>query len=136
MSSDTAMDWRVDAACRSHGDPDAWIVKKSTLSEENRTALRICSTCPVMRQCRSWYDSLEPEMRQSVVAGGVRWSSKGEPVTKGDDGSRWPIVCHRCGTEFVADWAHARYCSHECNLAARRDRCNQAQRAKRREAAA
>lgn len=135
LSSDTAMDWRVDAACRSHADPDAWIVKKSTLSEENRTALRICATCPVIAQCRAWYDSLDPLMRQSVVAGGVRWSNTGKPVLKGDGGT-WTIVCHYCGAGFVAGWAHARYCGRDCYVAARRERLNRAQREKRAERAA
>lgn len=79
LSSDTVMDWRIDAACRETGNPDAWFVKKSALSEENHTALRICRSCPVLVQCRGWYDTLRPEMRQSVIAGGMRWSNTGQP---------------------------------------------------------
>lgn len=73
------MDWRIDAACRYANNPDAWMVTRSEMSGENKTALRICRTCPVMARCRSWYDSLEPDMRQSVIAGGIRWNSYGHP---------------------------------------------------------
>jgi hypothetical protein len=79
FGTDTVMDWRTDAACRGSTVPDAWFVTRADLSSANVMALKICRTCPVMDQCRSWYESLDPELRQSVIAGGIKWNSYGPP---------------------------------------------------------
>lgn len=79
LDSEQVMDWRVRAACRDSGYPDAWIVVTAVPTPANRHALAKCHRCPVQAACLSWYESLPPVMRQDVIAGGKRWDAKGEP---------------------------------------------------------
>jgi excisionase family DNA binding protein len=79
FGADTVMDWRVKAACRDALDPDAWMVTTAAPSDANLDALRTCRGCPVQRACLAWYETLPPIMRQSVIAGGVRWDHNGQP---------------------------------------------------------
>lgn len=79
MDSEQVMDWRINAACRDAIDPDAWLVSTTHLTAANRDALRVCTTCPVRKQCLAWYESLPRDMRLSVIAGGVRFDDAGRP---------------------------------------------------------
>ncbi|MFY0511832.1 WhiB family transcriptional regulator [Streptomyces anulatus] len=51
-----AADWRDDALCRSHPNPELWFPKgtDAVSMADERQAKQICTGCPVMAACRRW----------------------------------------------------------------------------------
>lgn len=56
--------WMDDAACRGTFTVDTWF------DSDPRIALEVCRGCPVIKQCRSWGDSVETPGSTWGVLGG------------------------------------------------------------------
>ncbi|MGI5252792.1 WhiB family transcriptional regulator [Actinacidiphila glaucinigra] len=48
-------DWREQATCRGHEDPDLWFPNPTDYARQ-RAAIVICRTCPVQAACDQWAD--------------------------------------------------------------------------------
>lgn len=72
-------EWMDDSACVDAGDPDAWFPSKGQLKSNNLIAIRICSTCPVRKEC------LDYAMRYASLPGiwgGVLESKRRKAIRK------------------------------------------------------
>ncbi|MYX36745.1 MULTISPECIES: WhiB family transcriptional regulator [unclassified Streptomyces] len=49
----TDQNWREQAACRDHPDPDLWFPKPTDYARQ-RAAVLICRACPVQADCDQW----------------------------------------------------------------------------------
>lgn len=50
------MDWKQQAACAGHDDPDLWF---SDNVAQQYAAIRICRTCPVLEPCLNYAAQLK-----------------------------------------------------------------------------
>lgn len=68
-AGEPAADWRSDAACATHDDPDLWfpIGDSPAAKEQASQAKAICRTCPALQACGTW--SLESRQGFGVWGG-------------------------------------------------------------------
>ena len=105
------MRWLDFAACIGH-DPDIFFPRRGQGPYE---AKRICSTCPVMKACRSYAMTNQERLG---VWGGLTWNERhrlqhGKPEQ----------VCDKCGTRYVPhnqNWTTCSWCQRWRNLRPRR----------------
>lgn len=78
LEIDRDLDWRQRAACGPDTAEWFWLYQKSgpaALTKENRAALELCRTCPVVAQCIREEES--NRIRDSHIAGGLIWTIEG-----------------------------------------------------------
>lgn len=76
---DGAPNWRGHALC-GPDVADRFTVGESVLTEANLTALDMCRRCPVQRACTADAAATLPELRRSMIIGGVVYGRNGMPV--------------------------------------------------------
>lgn len=71
--------WSAQGVCATHEDPDMWFPDKDEPARRDE-ALKLCSTCPVVRECRQ--HAIDTRQRSGIWGGttaGARrreWSEK------------------------------------------------------------
>lgn len=95
--------WIENAACAKVG-PGPWDTTGGEgMSLDNRRALGICRTCPVLAQCREFADRLESQKRTSIecIFGG---ETPGQRASRRQKTVR---TCSECGTRLEKRSKHA-----------------------------
>jgi len=68
-----------DMPCHTH-NPELWHVE-SSLTLENRVALTLCRSCPVLGACDDWYQGMDRKQRIHTIAGGRYYGVSGTEVS-------------------------------------------------------
>jgi len=109
-----ALEWRTRGACVGN-PPHYWY---SDIAAEQAKAIRICNTCPVIDECKSYALG----HREYGIWGGItelarRRAQRGKPMVK-------VLICSKCHGQYERDfWAlsKSKYCSDRCRKKQHRD---------------
>lgn len=101
LDSEPALDWSSEAACDPKTADWFWLDDSEPghwggLSANNRQALRVCASCPVLRQCYDFELAAGDETPR--IAAGVRWSA-GLPIHLSPCGTNAAAKRHRVHKE-------------------------------------
>ena len=100
-------EWRLQAACRGL-DPELFFPHRAEVAEL-RSALEVCSVCPVQDECLQW--ALDNSEREGVW-GGLPASSRRRVRSETLAKDR-VVVCTVCGSEFLGH-VRSKICSDHC----------------------